>query len=185
MRIVVIYQSKTGYSKEYAEWIAEALKAEVRDLKSAKKMDFSTCDWVIFGGGVYASRINGLKRLRELLGGQEGGRLSIFAVGASPPGQRNTGQLIEKNLKDWLRPVEFYYFQGGFDPEKLSPGMKLVIAGVKRVLGRKLKKHPETLTEDDHLFLEFFNSVHHHSDPGQIKDLVDFVETHIGQKDTP
>ena len=37
MKTIVIYNSKTGFTKRYAEWISEALSCECVELKEASK----------------------------------------------------------------------------------------------------------------------------------------------------
>ena len=40
MKVAVIYNSQTGFTKKYAEWISEATGADCLELKVAKKQDF-------------------------------------------------------------------------------------------------------------------------------------------------
>ena len=40
MKAAVIYYSQTGFTKRYAQWIAEAAGADCFGLKDAKKQDF-------------------------------------------------------------------------------------------------------------------------------------------------
>ena len=67
LRTVVIYRSTSGFTKRYAEWIAEELKA---DLFEARKIDapkLADYDLIVFGGSLHAVGINGIKlRQREL-----------------------------------------------------------------------------------------------------------------------
>ena len=39
MKTIVIYTSQTGFTKRYAEWIAEAMGADCFELSVAKKKD--------------------------------------------------------------------------------------------------------------------------------------------------
>ena len=45
MRTLIIYTSQTGFTKKYAEWIAEKAKADILDLKNAQKKNFSSLDF--------------------------------------------------------------------------------------------------------------------------------------------
>lgn len=42
MKTIIIYNSQTGFTKRYAEWIAEATKADCLELSAAKKKDLTT-----------------------------------------------------------------------------------------------------------------------------------------------
>lgn len=57
--IVVVYESKYGSTRQYAEWIAEELKAALfkrSDMDVSKLKEYNT---IIYGGGLYASGIAG------------------------------------------------------------------------------------------------------------------------------
>lgn len=63
MKAVVVYSSKTGFTKKYAQWIAEDLSLEAYELEESDNLKevLSGVDTLIFGGGLYAIGINGLK----------------------------------------------------------------------------------------------------------------------------
>lgn len=56
MKTIVVYQSKTGYTKKYAQWLYESLACPLKPLKDLKEDDLKGCDLIIYGGGVYASK---------------------------------------------------------------------------------------------------------------------------------
>ena len=47
MKTIVIYTSQTGFTKRYAEWIAEATGADCFELSAAKKKDLTTYDCIL------------------------------------------------------------------------------------------------------------------------------------------
>lgn len=67
MKILVTYKSKTGYTRMYSEIIAEELNCTLMDLRKVTAEKMSAFDLVIFGGGLYRGRINGLKKAKEML----------------------------------------------------------------------------------------------------------------------
>lgn len=53
MKTLIVYTSQTGFTKRYADWLAEELQADVMTLEEAKKQDtqyFDTADVIIYGG---------------------------------------------------------------------------------------------------------------------------------------
>lgn len=58
MKAIVIYTSQTGFTKRYAEWIAQAAGADCLELSAAKKKDLAEYDAVIFGGWACAGSIS-------------------------------------------------------------------------------------------------------------------------------
>lgn len=62
---VILYQSKYGATKKYAEWLAGRLGCEILETKSTKFTDIEKYDVVILGGGIYASGIAGLSFIKK------------------------------------------------------------------------------------------------------------------------
>ena len=50
MKTIVIYNSQTGFTKRYAQWIAEAAGADCLALSDAKKKDLTAYEAIIYGG---------------------------------------------------------------------------------------------------------------------------------------
>ncbi len=62
---VVIYKSKTGFAKKYAEWISEALKCDIKENTKLSLDDLIQYDTIIYGGGLYAVGINGINLIKN------------------------------------------------------------------------------------------------------------------------
>ena len=60
MKTIVIYTSQTGFTKRYAQWIADAAGAECLELSEAKKKDLTSYDAIIYGGWACAGGISKL-----------------------------------------------------------------------------------------------------------------------------
>lgn len=60
MKTAVIYNSQTGFTKRYAEWIAEATDADCFELSEAKKKNLSVYGAIVFGGWACAGSISKL-----------------------------------------------------------------------------------------------------------------------------
>ena len=67
MNAIVIYKSKYGSTRTYAEWIAEDLGCKAVDAKGVKADDLLQYDTIIYGGGLYAEVINGITLLTKNL----------------------------------------------------------------------------------------------------------------------
>ena len=64
MKTIVIYKSLSGFTKKYAEWIAQETKADLFDLKEISSDILKKYDCVVFGGGLHAATINGLGKMK-------------------------------------------------------------------------------------------------------------------------
>ena len=58
MKTIVIYKSKTGFVRKYAEWIAEDLLADIFEVSKVNINMLAKYDTVIFGGSLHAVGIN-------------------------------------------------------------------------------------------------------------------------------
>lgn len=81
MKILVTYKSKTGFTKIYAEMIAKEVNCDLIDFKEITVEKMSNYDVVVFGGGLYAGMVNGLKKAKELLGKSSAKKFVVFATG--------------------------------------------------------------------------------------------------------
>jgi len=67
LKVVVVYQSASGFTEKYAQWISEALNA---DLFNVKKMSIETLqeyDTIVFGGNLHAVGISGVNTIKRNL----------------------------------------------------------------------------------------------------------------------
>ena len=76
-RIAVVFDSKYGSTKKYATWISEALGADLFDRKNATLPKIRSYDVVVYGGGLYAGGISGVKLVTK----NPPKNLVVFTVG--------------------------------------------------------------------------------------------------------
>ena len=67
MKPVVVYQSKYCSTKQYAQWLAEALSCRLYEAEKMSAENLAEYDTVIYGGGIYAGAINGIEMLKKSL----------------------------------------------------------------------------------------------------------------------
>ena len=78
---IVIYKSKTGFTKRYAEFIAEDLDAEIYELQEIKIEDINKYDTIVYGGGLYAGSINGIDFINKNIDNFKKHKIIVFATG--------------------------------------------------------------------------------------------------------
>ena len=113
MKILVTYQSKTGFTKKYAEWISEELKCDIKEIKRVSIKDIINYDLIIHGGWVMGGLIKGLNKIRKI----NPKKLIVFGVGYTSKKDVDNKKLIEINKLD---NIPFYYFEGGMNPKKMG-----------------------------------------------------------------
>ena len=89
---VILYQSKYGATKRYAEWLSEETGFQCIETKKADINEIISYDSIILGGGIYASGIAGLPFLKKNINKLTDKKIIVFCCGASPY-EENTFQL--------------------------------------------------------------------------------------------
>ena len=132
MNTVVVYSSQTGFTKKYAEWIAEELGCEAVSLNDEPRFDAEGFDVVVLGGWFHAGGLMGKKWLVRQRAAHPNTRFVVFAVGATPT--EWTDMVDEALTRELPSPdfddVERFYLRGGFAYERLSTPNKLAMKPV-------------------------------------------------------
>ena len=84
MKTIILYNSQTGFTKHYAEWIAEAAEADCIELSAAKKKDLTAYEAIVFGSWACAGSISKISWFKGNIDKWAGKKLIVFCVGASP-----------------------------------------------------------------------------------------------------
>ena len=95
-RGIILYQSKYGATKKYADWLVEVTGYDCVETKNAKVADLQNYDVIILGGGVYASGIAGLQFIKKNIGQLADKKIAVFAVGASPYDEKAIMQIPDE-----------------------------------------------------------------------------------------
>ncbi|GAA4284169.1 flavodoxin domain-containing protein [Brevibacterium daeguense] len=138
MRTLVVYTSKTGFTKTYAEWIAEDLGAEIVRTQDLSREQLASADVVIHGGGLRASRIEGLRTFLRHWPLLKGKHVALWHTGANPGRPETVEGVWEQNLTpEQLERTTRFYLRGGFDFTRLRGVDRLVMSIMRFVLKRK------------------------------------------------
>lgn len=173
-KTIVIYTSKYGSAEKYAKWIAEALACPVKGLKDIHDRELSDYDTIIYGGGLYAGSVAGIKKFLQQLNSSNEKRLILFMVGMTNPAEKDIyEELAKRNLpQEWREKFEIFSFRGDLNFSKMSGLHKLMMRMRKSIA----EKSPETeRTEDDRQFLETFGSDVIFTSREQVEPLVNFI----------
>ena len=146
MKAIVIYNSQTGFTKRYAEWIAEAAGADCVALTEAKKKDLTGYEAIIFGSWACAGSIKNLSWFKDNMDHWTGKKLIVFCVGASP-----ITSDVEKSLacnfnEPKLERADVFYCPGGLNYEKMSAPTKLMMKMFVKMI--KAKKDKSAIEEE-------------------------------------
>lgn len=144
MKSAVIYNSQTGFTKKYAEWLSEELNCESISFEDAKNKNFSDYEVLIFGSWVHASKIKKLEWFKNLMDQFRDKIYAVYAVGASPIESKDIEPSLEKNIpkEEYDGRCKAFYCPGGINYGKMSFIDKTLMKGLAKVL--KSKKNATT-----------------------------------------
>ncbi|NBK97170.1 MAG: flavodoxin [Erysipelotrichia bacterium] len=134
---IILYQSKYGATKKYAQWLQAATGFDCIETKKAKIEVVCKYDVIILGGGIYASGIAGLSFLKKYYALLKDKKVCIFCVGASPYEESAFQQVKEHNLKADLKDVACFYCRGAWNEEKMTFKDRTLCKMLQKVVAKK------------------------------------------------
>lgn len=120
MKTLVLYTSKTGNTKKYAEDLAKAVDGDVYPLGKFKPKKWVDYDTIVFGGWIMGGTIQGLNKFLQSYDLIEDKNVIVFADGMGLPDANTRAQLIDTNVL-YTYHIRFYQLRGSFSFQKLSP----------------------------------------------------------------
>src|SRR5690554_1968087 len=120
--MVIVYKSKYGSTRKYAQWVAEETRADLFESLEIGPKKLIEYDTIIFGGGLYASGIAGISVITKNFELLKNKRIIVFTVRlASTDRQEVFLPIIEKSFTQEMRGnISFFHFRGGIDYRKLG-----------------------------------------------------------------
>lgn len=173
MKTLVLYKSKSGFTKKYAEWIGAELGADIFEASKVTAGMMTAYDTVVYGGGLYAVGINGVKLITENLKRLKDKKVVVFATGLSPAGEEAINEVQNKNFSsEQQKQIRFFYLRGGFDYNKLKPFYKAAMSLMKWILKRK-----KNLAPDDQGMLKALDQPVDFTRKNNIDEIVSYVNS--------
>ena len=135
---IVIYTSKRGSTRQYAEWIAEELGCKATALSDAKDINLYEYDCIIYGGWIRGSGIVDFDKFCKMLDDELMERLIVYGVGMADETAENyaqvwgysIGKIDPKNEKRIL----LYILGGRYSPDEVKGFDGFLMKIMRRVL---------------------------------------------------
>lgn len=172
MKTIIVYNSHTGFTKRYAEWLSEETDAAIVPLKDAKSMDLSSYDTIVYGGWAMGGSINKLEWFKENMGNWEGKKLVVFCVGANPAENPKALEAVLANFtEEEKEKVSVFYCPGGFNYDKMAFGYKIMMKMFRTMIKNKKDK-----TEEDIEMAKMIATSYDISDKKYITPIVECIK---------
>lgn len=133
MKSVIVYYSKYGSTRDYAEWLAQDAGAQVVTLAEAKKLNLATYDVIVFGCPYYANRMKITALVKAWVPRLAGKRVAFFAVGGESPDSPDVRSIYNATLPEETRAaMRFFYLPGRVTLAKLNVLERTVLRMMKK-----------------------------------------------------
>lgn len=174
MKTLIVYSSKTGFTKRYTEWLAKRISADTMTIADAYKKDdsyFKDYDAIIYGGWLITGKIHKSDWFIKRINKWKDKRLAMFCVGASPISYHGINDVLGKVLTDEQKKyAKVFYCEGGIDYDKLSLGSKVLMKAFAAMLKNKKDK-----TADEEAMAEHVSKSCDCSDPKFIEPIAAYI----------
>lgn len=174
MKPIVLYRSKYGSTKNYANWIADELSCKAMDAKGLDVSVLDDYDTIIYGGGLYAEIIAGVSLITKNIDKLSGKKLVVFTTGLTPTDCREyyDGMVLEKNFKGDIKDkIKIFNFPGKMIINELSLVHKTAIKTLKGIMSKK-----ENPTDMEKLLIDLCDVDADLTDKNLINELVEYVK---------
>ena len=139
MRTLILYTSKTGNTKKYAEDIAQAVNGDVFPLKKYKWKDVGDYDSIVFGGWVMCCKIQVIDDFLSHYDEISDKNILVFSSGMGFVTSESRDRLISGNVLD-IYHIRYYQLRGSFDYSKFHFPYNFII----NTSLRALRKDPDS-----------------------------------------
>jgi len=146
--MVIVYESKTGFTKRYAEMLAARTKLRVFQVKEFSKVHHE--EEIIFLGWMKVGKVQGLDQLRHY---------NVKAVCGSGTGRTAEPSLEEVIARNKIEGIPFFYLRGGCLPLKEMKGMDKIMLSMFVWMLRRRKDKDEKQEEAISIFKNGFDGV--------------------------
>ena len=178
-KTLVIYYSKYGHTKQYAQWLAEDLNADIctgKDLKSNMLNNYST---VLFGSSLYAGTNKAAQLLVKHFEHIKDKKVVLFTCGLADVSKESGIAFINKTLDKVITPeirskIKIFHVRGGVDYDHLSFLHKIMM----KLPYSQIRKKPESeWTDEDRDILSTYKQKIDFTDKKMLEPIIQYCLT--------
>lgn len=146
--MIIVYESKTGFTKKYADMLAAKTKLNVFRVNEISKIGKD--EGIIFLGWMKAGKIQGLNKVRKF------DVKAVCGSGTGRTAEPNTETVIARNE---IESIPFFYLRGGCFPIKKLKGMDKILMSMFLKMLKSRKDRDEKLEESIDIIENGFDGV--------------------------
>ncbi len=139
--MIIAYESKTGFTKRYAEMLAAKTGMKLFRVNELSKTEIN--EEIVFLGWLKAGKIQGLNKVRKF------NVKAVCATGTGSAEENNAKTIISRNK---LGNIPFFYVQSGCLPLKDLKGIdRFMMSMFAKVLKKQKDKDKKIIEAIDHI----------------------------------
>lgn len=146
--MIIVYESKTGFTKKYAKMLADKTKLKVYNVNEIANINKN--EEIIFLGWMKAGKIQGLNKVRKY------NLKAVCASGTGRTAEPDTETVINRNK---IKGIPFFYLRGGCLPVDELKGMDKVLMKMFLKMLKSQKNKDEKILESISHIENGFNGV--------------------------
>jgi len=188
-KTLIIYYSKYGTTKKYAEWIASELNGDICAISDFKKdtqgkstqgkYTLDNYDVIVIGSALYAGRIQGMDIINKNYEILRGKKIVLFTCGlADYSKSENINEIagriaavIPENIR---QDIKIFYLRGGVNYKEMGFIHKKMMDMMRMLEERKLKKEGDNASEETREFLATYGQTLDFMDKSSIIGILEY-----------
>jgi len=177
-KVLVMYFSKYGTTKKYAQWLAAELNGDIYDLKKIKQDTLLNYNTIILGSALYAGKIEGLELIKNNFEEIKNKKIVIYTCGIADYSKTENINAIKERIvnaltKEITENIKIYFLRGGINYKKLNLLHKIMMYMLKKMI---MKKDPEQFNEENKEFLETYGKIVDFTNKESINEIIKYCE---------
>lgn len=143
MNGAVVYQSKYGSTRQYAEWLSEALQVKLINVKENKAPAINSYDFLVFCSPVYYGKLlisSFIKKNWRILKGRK--VYLLVVAGMDEKAEDDINNMLDANFDQKFAEykIKWYYSGGRMEVEKLGFFERFLINRLAKMVKEEKEK---------------------------------------------
>ncbi|GHV51167.1 flavodoxin [Bacteroidia bacterium] len=177
-KVLVVYFSKYGSTKKYAEWIASELNGDIYNVNNIKQNILKNYDVIILGSALYAGKIKGINIIINNYEKIKHKKIIIYTCGLADYTKIENINTINKRLEGAIpenikQNINIYYLRGGINYKELNLKHKIMMWLLKKSI---MKKGLERINEEDKEFINTYGQTIDFTDKKNITEIIKYCK---------
>lgn len=158
----IVYNSETGFTKEYAEMLSKKINIPCYTIKEAKKK-LNKQEKIVYLSWICAGNITKLNKVRNKY------NVKCYGVIGAFPKDNNYIETLTKS--NGLENDKLFYLRGGINFKKLKGYKKLIV----KIVGKVLEKNNKGKEESKEL-IRIFNEGASFVDSKNLDEMIEYIK---------